>query len=518
MIKVLIVDDEPKLREGLKSIIAWDELGIEIVDTAANGSEALEKHKLYAPDIMIVDIRMPGMDGLQLIGSIRAVDTKVRLLILSGYADFDYAQRAITHRVNGYLLKPVDEEELTAHLVQIKEVVEQEQSGSPINKDVMEGNREQFIRALITEEGLSEGWLQSAERLGLAWENYQVLLIHIHDFDDAPPGQEPDVQLKRKLIEAFEKKGRGVVFTKKSYIGMLLPFRVYTQNGREELFHELHLAAGEAGVSITSAAGLHVRRIDRISESYRSAREMIRQRFFYHSGELLFPGAERFGCDMNPHGEHSYDPGLYTEQLYYAVDIGNIEVLKTIVQSAACAMIQEEFTEEKIRNSFMELLTGVHSKLTQHHPELQSRIQERTDQITAVYRQPCVYDLCHHSVQVLEELMWQADNGGREQEMKRIIDLIHRNYSEPIKLETLAAVFNYNSAYLGKMFKSTTGEYFNTYLDKVRIDKAKALLKKGMKVYQVAEKVGYSNVDYFHSKFKKYVGISPTNYRKEAEM
>lgn len=98
------------------------------------------------------------------------------------------------------------------------------------------------------------------------------------------------------------------------------------------------------------------------------------------------------------------------------------------------------------------------------------------------------------------------------------MDLIQRNYSENIKLETLASVFNYNSAYLGKMFKNTTGEYFNTYLDKVRISKAKDFLKQGMKVYQVAEKVGYTNVDYFHSKFKKYVGTSPSNYRKELDL
>ena len=96
-----------------------------------------------------------------------------------------------------------------------------------------------------------------------------------------------------------------------------------------------------------------------------------------------------------------------------------------------------------------------------------------------------------------------------------MIDLINRNYFENLKLETLADVFNYNSAYLGKLFKNVTGEYFNTYVDKVRIEKAKQLLDQGMKVYQVAEKVGYTNVDYFHSKFRKYVGTSPSAHRKK---
>ena len=96
-----------------------------------------------------------------------------------------------------------------------------------------------------------------------------------------------------------------------------------------------------------------------------------------------------------------------------------------------------------------------------------------------------------------------------------MIDLIHRNYHENLKLESLAEVFNYNSAYLGKMFKNQTGEYFNTYLDKVRIEKAKQLLEEGLRVYQVTERVGYTNVDYFHSKFKRYTGTAPSAYRQK---
>lgn len=514
MIKVLIVDDEPKLREGLKSIVPWRELGFQIADTAANGNEALEKHKLHAPDVMVVDIRMPGMDGLQLIEAIRAVDSQVHLLILSGYADFDYAQKAISHRVDGYLLKPVDEGELAAYLVQVKESIEQEREQDAKNKEAEEGNRELLIQGLITdEEAPDERRIQSAERLGLMWEYYQVLLIHVHGSDEA--SQELDIVMKRKLVGLFEENGRGVVFSLNAYIGVLLPIRIHSQTGRKELYRELDLAASEIGVAYTAAVGLHVHGIEQIAASYRSARELIRQRFFFESGELLFQKSEWFGEDMKPCDGHMYDSVLFTDQLYYAVDVGNDHVLTTLMSSAAGAMIREQFTEEEIKGLFVEMLTGVQNKLTQHHSELQSRTKEYSDRIASIYRQRSIHDLCRHSVQFLEELIAHAGKGGKDQEMKRIIDLIQRNYGENIKLETLASVFNYNSAYLGKMFKNTTGEYFNTYLDKVRIDKAKNFLKQGMKVYQVAEKVGYTNVDYFHSKFKKYVGTSPSNFRKE---
>lgn len=95
-----------------------------------------------------------------------------------------------------------------------------------------------------------------------------------------------------------------------------------------------------------------------------------------------------------------------------------------------------------------------------------------------------------------------------------MIELIQRNYRDNLKLEKLGEMLNYNSAYLGKLFKSATGENFKTYLDKVRIERAKSLLGQGMKVYQVAEQVGYASVDYFHAKFRKYEGMSPSAYKK----
>lgn len=101
-----------------------------------------------------------------------------------------------------------------------------------------------------------------------------------------------------------------------------------------------------------------------------------------------------------------------------------------------------------------------------------------------------------------------------EKRIRRMVAFIRRNHAEPLKLETLASLFHYNSAYLGKLFKQTTGESFNTYLDRVRIEQAKRLLKEGEKVCRVAEKVGYANADYFYFKFRKYVGMAPTDYRK----
>ncbi len=110
MYKVLIVDDEPLIREGLTTLIDWREYGFEVVHAAKDGQEALRIYEHAHPDLLIVDIRMPGMDGLQLIETIRQQKWDPKLLILSGYADFAYAMKAIRSKVEGYILKPVDED------------------------------------------------------------------------------------------------------------------------------------------------------------------------------------------------------------------------------------------------------------------------------------------------------------------------------------------------------------------------------------------------------------------------
>lgn len=113
MFKVMIVDDEPMIRQGLQTLIEWEQYQFEVCAVASNGVEALEKYKEHRPELILIDIRMPIMDGLQTISELRKLGSRSRILILSGYGEFQYAQQAIRYRVDGYILKPIDEVELT---------------------------------------------------------------------------------------------------------------------------------------------------------------------------------------------------------------------------------------------------------------------------------------------------------------------------------------------------------------------------------------------------------------------
>lgn len=512
MIKVLIVEDEPKLREGLRTFIDWNALGFTVADTAANGNEALEKYDIHKPDLVITDIRMPGMDGLQLIQQFRSFDQGLHVLILSGYADFDYAKKAITHRADGYMLKPVDEDELVNYLKQIKSQIDHEKFVERWQHERMEWSREAFVQSLMTgaEDDLANAE-QKAEELGLLWKSYQVLLIGLHTEDNS--SNELHAQFKKKLSGIFEDTGRGFLFSYLAQIGVLLKNPILGVE-MDEMYGRIRDAASSLGLEFTAALGPKVCSLCEVASSYATAREINKNCFFYGEGKLLGPDTALPSTSENISEDFSHE--TLKDQLYYAIEVGNRETMRSLLRRLGQHLIANGHGEGEIKRRFAEMLTSLLGKGLKHSPELQSRSKELSDDLPNIYQARTLESLFEKTELFLGKLAGGLNESGKHREVKIMLDLIHRNFSDNLKLETLSGIFNYNSAYLGKLFKNETGEYFNTYLDKVRIEKAKGLLEEGLKVYQVAEKVGYTNVDYFHTKFRKYVGVSPSAYRKTA--
>jgi two-component system response regulator YesN len=123
-------------------------------------------------------------------------------------------------------------------------------------------------------------------------------------------------------------------------------------------------------------------------------------------------------------------------------------------------------------------------------------------------------ELVEYMLMLTGEISKRISSTNSDLIMKRIIDYVNKNYDKDLKVETLAERFNYNNAYLGQLFKSSTGEYFNAYVDRLRIENAKKFLIMGLKTTEVAQKTGFKNLDYFYNKFKKLVGVGPSEYRK----
>lgn len=518
MYKVLITDDEPMIREGLRTLIEWEELGFQVVDVAANGKEALQKHERYSPQLMIVDIRMPGMSGLEVIEAIRKKDESIHVLILSGYADFDYAKKAIALSIDGYLLKPVDEDELMEYLKKLKITLDKETDLQQRQNEQVEWNLERTIQTMLasSEEQLPihEDELAGA---GLLWDGYNVALIRLEqEGKEAEPSER--AAFKKRLCQVFDEKGRGTIFISELHIGLLLKENMQFEQVRKGVYKEIEALAAELQLEATVTAGGRVKKFSEINRSYEEAQKLLNQRFFYEGNQLITQATEPVckadACTSVPVDQE--ECAEITDKMYFAIDIGNMAAIDQLVTGTGHLFITRGCSEQVIKSLFVQILTGVLGKMSQHDAEVYARSGQVSVAIMEIYQLTRYPAVERHVIQLLKGLNSSVSQGASADKlMRKMIDLIQRNYDENLKLESLADVFNYNSAYLGKLFKNTTGEYFNTYLDKVRIEKAKEFLAQGMKVYQVAEKIGYANVDYFHAKFRKYVGSSPSGFRKK---
>ncbi|MFC4302488.1 response regulator [Cohnella boryungensis] len=502
MYSVLIVDDEPLIREGLRTIVDWEEEGFRVVDVASDAAEALRKLPLLEPRLVIVDIRMPGMDGLELLRTIQEQYRPCpRFLILSGYADFEYARTALQLRVDGYLLKPIDEDELVRYLRRVKEELE-----AIDREEAEERNLEGRILKLLSGEEASLGGTK--EWIAMA---YEIALIKLQSREEIEAATV--ARIKRLLAERFERVGRGAVFSSGAYLGLLLKETGSSLSGREDAYRLIAEACGECGLDFVSVAGGAVPDQASLRRSYERARALMKHHFLYAGERMHLAEPE------TPDEAEDAETGSAEDRLFLALDAANPAAVEAVLRRMGAGWLAAGASEQELKAGFVASMSAAISKLSLKRPELREQLQTLNARTASLYGEYRYGQLLERLVSIGKDISnrLSEDNGGPDKQVRKMIELIHRNSSDSLKLEALAEALGYSSSYLGKLFKSATGENFNTYLDKVRIGKAKELLRQGKKVYEVAEQVGYTNVDYFHAKFRKYVGSSPISFRKKGE-
>ncbi len=521
----MIADDDNNIRNGLAVLVPWAEYGFEITESAIDGKDALDKFQEHSFDLIVVDIQMPRMDGLELISAIRKTDPDIHILVLTGHAEFEYARKSIEYRVDGYILKPVDEDELVENLKKIGVILKKEKEEEQLAAGENALRCEILVRTILSEntsEAMKEptdeivGDLnESATNLGILWPSYQVLLIQpeIDEGKETPT----HINIRKNLLQIFTNSTKGIVFHWESFHGVLLNSSIKRGDSLRHLFDEINQSMGKKGIEFFASIGEPVSKLMDIPKSYETAARLLKNRFIVGNKQILsaFSMPLTYGVLNGSGNSGSFNTQSATGKLYYALDVGNTEAISQLVCEWASVMAGRGFSEKTIKTNFMQIISSALNKLSNTNRISQAKAQEFLSDLSGIYGQPDLSSLRSFVLTRLDDIIDLLEGGNNEDIVKKIKDIVERNYGEKLTLEVLAEAFNYGSGYLGRLFKKYTGENFNTYVDKVRIIKAKELLQQGMKVYQVASMTGYSNVDYFHSKFRKYAGISPSRFRKE---
>lgn len=503
MYKVMIIDDEAMVRWGVHDLLDWEKEGFVFCEDGKDGKDGLKKLLEQEPELVLVDIKMPGINGIELIRMAREGGYEGCFIILTGYAEFEFAKSAMKLGVREYLLKPIDEGELADCVRRIREELvqkEREKLYHIANENIA---REELLRGILVQ-------IEPRERLEEKIQLYQLsfgekilcaailtdreLLDHVEGsvFHDK-------VEMFLQEEELYDEK---VAMDNQM---ALIRFGLDYKTWAKRLSDRNEKVQRKFGEGLLIAVGHNVNQWYDLCYSYEFARFMLEQNFLFGQYKVLSISVidqQQKNVECPP-----------AEQIIMLIEVGDLEGIRESVEKfeVYCRkrLMKEMDIKIRIMYNLMTIRSGIEKKYGGLSGEVADLIEQmkQSEQFESLMNQYC---------QVLQDMSRQIGSDDSATVIKRMYYYMEKNYNQDLKVEGFARMFNYNSNYLGRIFRREMGDSFNNILDTIRIANAKRLLvETDMKVYQISEQVGYGNIDYFYLKFKKYVGISPKEYKKE---
>lgn len=494
MFKVLLVDDEPNVRMGIKMMIPWEDIDCEIIGEAEDGDDGLSKIMISRPDIVIADIKMPGKTGIEMTEAAKALGFKGKVIILSGYSDFSYAKTAISLGVENFILKPVDEDELTEAIKAAGEKIKSEREKSYRQEIGSEYLYEQQVKGLFAGDGVH------IADAAASW-HFSSYCAAVIGFDEDSEGSSD----KSGAVRRFFGNMKNVDIVSVDISGVLgLLFKDWAHADIMDSLNRLNESLmGRAFI----ACGSDVSSPAEISVSYAEAKNIYANRFIFRHCGVAAPELIR--------SEPMDEDTDFASRIYAYMEINDTQRLNNALDMFMESMQTMDNTPEKAKISCITLLMDIRSKVVRSTSDKKPETLISDEFVSHISDLTSLRDIIEEIRKCLIGVSDSCFSKTTKSNMERVVQYIRANYNHELRLEMLAGIFGYNSAYLGKVFHQYTGENFNNYLDEIRISEAKRLLaEEDYKVYEVAEMVGYSNINYFHNKFKKYVGTSPLSYKK----
>jgi two-component system, response regulator YesN len=534
MYKVIIVDDEAVVRIGLKNTINWNEHGFELVGDYANGREAWEAVEQHKPELVISDISMPFMDGLELAGLISAQFPYIKMIILTGFDEFEYAQQAIRLKVSDFILKPITAQEIRSLLDRVKAEMDEEtkhrEDLGRLNSQLSQSLpllKERFLERLVA-VGLSKAEIEERfAYFGLPPVSplYLVLVADIDDFGDRElHSYEHDVEFLR--FAAFD------IFKEMLERDDVMLFRtreermiaIISGQENESLLYEQAFSRAEEvryqiekylKFTVTIGIGRACDYVEQLPLSYRSALSVLDYRFLLGKNQVLsildMEGKPTIPLPPNLDWDRKLASAVKTGSLqdaYQLIENGVTELKTSLAPIEAC-FLQMQKVVLSLMNSIQELV--VHD---------QEASFDRQMKLMDVYRFKTLDEIEIWLKEIVRSVMTtisESRSHFTNMQIHRAVEYIDTNYAnDKMSLQDLCRHVLMSTSYFSLVFKQHTGETFIEYLTGVRIATAKELLHNTtLKFYEIAEQVGYKDPNYFSILFKKHTGMTPKDYREK---
>ncbi|MEK3917936.1 response regulator [Paenibacillus sp. FSL H7-0331] len=529
---VFLVEDEIGVRRSLIGKINWDGLNLQLMGQAQNAEEAYEAFQVSSPDIVLLDMRMPGMGGMVFLEILNKQFPSIKIIVLSGYSNFEYAKQAIVCGASNYLLKPIIKEDLAEALKKVVHELEQtiKEKESKIEQQILLNQSKPLLkRAMLNKllQGVhmnTNNILDKIEMLGinLNTEHYVLTILNVIDFEHLKLFYGKNMEL---IYFAIENVMEESISDSIHFVGFKSEFRENEYICLHGFNHKLHIR--ETLQNLYRNAVTNIETFNKIKVNISISRifqDITETHKYYMETSYLWNDNKEFNIRFydDIHSGESEMLHIWNPDKSHVL----IERIKQDDKKGIVTVIQELFTDAEKQfgeatAKYKDLVAQIFRVIEENITQIKFSLREPLDYDLPLFQEwvssfDSKEDLKYGLIQLLDEIsvMFNTSNHKTKHIIQQAREYIDCCFYENLTLEMMAQKYHMNRTYFSDLFKQEIGCSFKKYLIQTRIEVAKELLaKKDMKAVNVALIVGFNDPNYFSNVFKKYTGRSITEFK-----
>lgn len=517
MYKVIIADDEDLIRESLRKYIDWESMGFTVVGTASDGKKAFELANELQPHVVLTDIKMPHSSGIQLMGKLKRNGMNAKIVVLSGYDEFEYAQAAIEVGAVGYLLKPIKFDKLKEVMLKIKrdydlsihEQIKQNQASVLL--------RGQFLKKLVHGAfGAGEDLHEQAGNLGirLGWRQFSIFMLTLDVQGEGVQRYKPEEihLLLNESEQVCNRFGQSYGFPMGDQsVGLLIGGESYSDAELKQTAEELKRKLENLlKTTVTLSLSGICRDLRQIPQAFQTVRELLDRKFFVGRHTLLSAD----NAHQQSHDMENNPKSLNADRLAVLVQSMDLDAVEDFIE----AHFSNLTTKDAVYDLFYQFMHFAEKYMDKSDLQLSAFFDRSLLNNRNVSRKETLAEVIADVKRLFASMIDSLDEN-RHKQGNRLIDgiikIVREHYTEDISLDSVAEQMYIHPIYLSRIFKKETGKNFIDYVTEQRVMHAKQLLKNiSLRTYEISEMVGYKNARHFSKVFKNLTGNTPKEYRK----